>query len=164
MTVSARIRFALAAVILAAVYLYLLVYLIGWMSAHARPNWWLGVLPSRRASAIAWLVALHTAAVLSAAFPVAVAAVIITRKKAVQLGLVAATLATVVAVLPSLSSTMWPVVWGSHPVFFVTDQVKIIVAVPFVVLVVRSASSNNRASASFVGSAASRRSTSSLDS
>jgi len=144
MTVGARIRFVLVAVILAAVYFYLLVYLIGWMGARERPGWWLGVFPSRRAAAIVWLVALHTGAVLSAAFPVAAAAVIVTRKAAVLLGLSAAVLATVVAVLPSLSPTMWPVVWGGHPVFFVTDQIELIVAVPFLAWVIRGASSNNR--------------------
>jgi hypothetical protein len=144
MTVTARIRFALTAAVLAAAYFYLLVYLVGWMSVRQRPGWWLGAFPTRYAGAITWLVVLHTAAVLCAALPVAVAAVVLARQKAVQLGLVAAVLATAAAIIPSLSSTIWPIIWKSHPVFFVTDQIKLVVAVPFIAWVLRSASSNNR--------------------
>jgi hypothetical protein len=152
MTVTARIRFALTAAVLAAAYFYLLVFLIGWMSVHQRPGWWLGVFPSRYIAAITWLVVLHTSAVLSAALPVALAAVVLARQKAVQLGLIAAALATAAAIIPSLSSTIWPIIWNSHPVFFVTDQIKLIVAVPFIAWVLRSASSNNRFERSRVAS------------
>jgi hypothetical protein len=144
MTVTARIRFTLTSVVLAAVYYYLLVFLIGWISVHERPGWWLGVFPTRRFAVIAWLVALHTAAVLLAALPVAIATVVIARREAVLLGLTVAILATVVAVVPSLSSTIWPLIWDSHPIFFITDQIKLIVAVPAVAWVLRAASSNNR--------------------
>jgi hypothetical protein len=144
MTGTARIRFALGAVILAVVYHYLLVYLVGWMSAHQRPEWGPGVFPTRRIAALGWLIVLLTSAVLLAALPIAVAAVAIARSKAVLLGFVAAVLATAVAVAPSLGSTIWPVIWGSHPIFFVTDQAKLIVAVPFIAWVLRAASSNNR--------------------
>jgi hypothetical protein len=144
MTVSARIRFVISAVVLATVYYYLLVYLIGWVNTYQRPVWWLGVFPSRRVAAIAWLVTIHTAAVLSAALPISVTAVLFIRKEAVLLGLVAAAIATLVAVVPLLTPTLWPLIWNSHPVFFVTDQIKLIVAVPFLAWVLRAASSNNR--------------------
>jgi hypothetical protein len=144
MTVAARIRFALAAVILGVMYYYLLVYLVGWMSTHERPGWWVGMFPTRRIGALGWLVLLHTAAVLIAAFPVAVAAVVIERTRAVLLALTAAVLATVAAVVPSLSSTIWPIIWNSNPILFVTDQAKLIVAVPFIAWVLRAAFSNNR--------------------
>jgi hypothetical protein len=144
MTVSARIRFTLAAVVLAAVYYYLLVFLVGWTSVHERPGWWLGVFPTRHLAVITWLITLHSVAVLLAALPVAVATVLIARREAVLLGLTVAVLATVVAVAPSLSSTIWPLIWDSHPIFFITDQIKLIVAVPAVAWVLRAASSNNR--------------------
>jgi hypothetical protein len=143
MTINARIRFGLAATVLAVAYFYLLVHLVGWMSVHQRPGWWLGVFPTRHIAAVTWLVVLHTAAVPSAALPVAVAAVVLLRQQAVQLGLVAVALATAAAITPSLSSTIWPIIWNSHPVFFVTDQIKLIVAVPFIAWVLRSASSNS---------------------
>jgi hypothetical protein len=160
MTVTARIRFALTAAVLAASYFYLLVYLVGWMSVHQRPGWWLGIFPTRYVAAVTWLVVLHTGAVLCAALPVALAAVVLARQKAVQLGLVAAVLATAAATIPSLSSTIWPIIWNSHPVFFVTDQIKLVVAVPFIAWVLRGASSNNRfersRAASSVGQGGSR--------
>jgi hypothetical protein len=143
MTLTARIRFFLTAVVLAAGYFYLLVHLIGWMSAHHWPSWWFDVFPSRQVGGVMWLVTLHTAAVLLAALPIGVAAVIIARTKAVLLGLIAALLATVAAVAPSLAPNIWPIVWSS-PVFFVTDQIKLIVAVPFVAWVILGATSNNR--------------------
>jgi MFS family permease len=144
MTPAARIRFSLAALALATGYFYLLVYIIGWMSAHHWPSWWFDVFPSRHVGAVMWLITLHTAAVLLAALPVGIAAVIIARKRAVLLALIAASLATAAAIAPSLAPTIWPTVWGSHPVFFVTDQIKLVVAAPFIAWVLRAASSNNR--------------------
>lgn len=138
MTATARIRFTLAAVVLAAVYYYLLVFLVGWTSVHERPVWWLGLFPTRYLGAIAWLVTLHTVAVLLAALPVAVATVIVARREAVLLGLAVAVLATVVAVAPSFSSAIWPLIWDRHPIFFITDQIKLIVAVPAVAWVLRA--------------------------
>lgn len=144
MALTARIRFFLAALVLAAGYFYLLIYIIGWTAARHWPSWWFGVFPNRHVGAVIWLATLHTAAVLTAALPIGIAAVILARKKAVLLGLIAALLATVAAVAPSFAPTIWPIVWGSHPVFFVTDQIKLIVAVPFIAWVLRRASSNNR--------------------
>jgi hypothetical protein len=144
MTLTARIRFSLAALSLAAGYFYLLIYIIGWMSAHHWPSWWFEVFPSRHVGAVIWLVTLHTAAVLLAALPIGIAALMIARKQAVLLGLIAASLATAAAVVSSLAPTIWPIVWGSHRVFFVTDQIKLVVAVPFIAWVLRAASFNNR--------------------
>jgi MFS family permease len=156
MTLNARIRFSLTAVVLAAGYFFLLVHLIGWMAAHHWPSWWFDVFPSRHVGAVMWLVTLHTAAVLLAALPIGVAAVIIARKKAVLLGLIAAFLATMAAIAPSLAPSIWTIVWGSHPVFFVTDHIKLVVAVPFIAWVLRSASSNNRFERSQVASSVSK--------
>jgi hypothetical protein len=156
MTLTARIRFTLAALALAVGYFYLLIYIIGWMSAHHWPSWWFDVFStSRRVGAVVWLVTLHTAAVLLAALPIGVAAVIIAREKAVLLALIAASLATAAAIAPSLAPTIWPTVWSSHPVFFVTDQIKLILAAPFVAWVLRAASSNNRFERSRVASSVS---------
>jgi hypothetical protein len=144
MMLTARIRFSLAALVLAAGYFYLLIYIIGWMVAHHWPSWWFDVFPSRHVGAVMWLVTLHTTAVLLPALPIGLAAVIIARKKAVLLGLIAASLATAAAIAPSLAPTIWSTVWSSHAVFFVTDQIKLVVAVPFIAWVLRRASSNNR--------------------
>jgi hypothetical protein len=54
-----RIRFTSAAVVLAAVYYYLLVFLVGWTSGHERPGWWLGLFTTRHFAVIAWLITLH---------------------------------------------------------------------------------------------------------
>jgi MFS family permease len=143
MSLTARIRFSLAALVLAAGYFYLLIYIIGWTSAHYWPKWWFDVFPSRHAGAVMWLVTLHSAAVLLAALPIGIAAVLIERKRPVLLGLIAALLATLASLAPSFVPTIWQYVW-SHPVFFVTDQLKLIVAVPFIAWVLRAASSNNR--------------------
>jgi hypothetical protein len=139
-----RIRFTSAAVVLAAVYYYLLVFLVGWTSGHERPGWWLGLFTTRHFAVIAWLITLHTAAVLLAALPIAVATVVIARREVVLLSLTVAVLATVVAVAPTFSSAIWHLISDSHPMFFITDQIKIIVAVPAVAWVLRAASSHNR--------------------
>ncbi len=156
MTLTARIRFTLATVVLAAVYYYLLVFLVGWTSVHERPGWWLGLFATRHLAAIAWLVTLHTAAVLLAALPVAVTTVVIARREAVLLGLTVAVLATAVAVAPSFSSAVWPLIRDSHPIFFITDQIKLIVAVPVVAWVLRAASSKSRFERSRAGTSVSQ--------
>lgn len=144
MTPSARIRFCLKTTVLSAGYYYLLVYVIGWMSARHWPSWWYEVFTSRHTGAVIWLVILHTAAVLVAALPIATLAVIAARQSAVLLGLTSATTATVLAVLPSFAPAIWPIIWASHPTFFITDQVTCLSAVPFLAWALRSASSNNR--------------------
>lgn len=153
MTLTARIRFSLAALALAAGYFYLLIYVIGWMSAHHWPSWWFDVFPSRHVGAVMWLFTLHTGAVLLAALPIGIAAVIIARQNAVLLALIAASLSTVAAMAPSLAPTIWPIIWSSHPVFFITDQIKLVVAAPFIAWVLRAASSNHRFGRSRVGAA-----------
>jgi hypothetical protein len=143
-TVSPRFRFVLTALLLAVIYYYSLVYLVGWMNAQQRPGWWLSVFPTRKIAALGWVIGVHTFAVLLAALPIAVAAVILARTNAVLLGLAAAVLATGAAVAPALGSAVWPLIWNGHPIFFVTDQAKLIVAVPFLAWVLRAVSSNNR--------------------
>jgi hypothetical protein len=156
MTVVARVRFAVVAVLLSVVYYYLLIYIVGWMSAQRLPGWWLGAFPSRHVGLTIWLIAEHSVAVLSAAVPVGVAAVLLFRQSAVQLGLIAGSIATAASVVPSLTPTIWPLIWSNHPVFFVTDQIKLIAAVPFVAWVLRGASSNNRLERSRVTSSVSQ--------
>jgi hypothetical protein len=137
MELSVRIRLGLAAAVLAVVYYYLLIYLIGWSPLLQWPAWWIRAFPTRQIAIVIWLVSVHTLAVLSAAFPVALASVVIARNRAALLGAVAAVLATAWAILPSLSPTIWPLIWNNHPVYFITDQIKLLVAVPFLVWVIR---------------------------
>jgi hypothetical protein len=144
LTLTARIRFTLAALALAVGYYCLLIHIIGWMSAHHWPGWWFDIFPSRHIGAVMWLITLHTAAVLLAALPIGIAAVIIARKEAVLLAFIAASLATAAALAPSLAPSIWPTVWSSHPIFFVTDHIKLVLAAPFVAWVLRAASSDSR--------------------
>lgn len=45
MTVNARLRFAVVAILLSAAYYYLLVYVVGWMGAQPLPEWLLRTFP-----------------------------------------------------------------------------------------------------------------------
>jgi hypothetical protein len=133
---SVRLRIGLAAPILGILYFYLLVFLIGWTSARAWPSWWFGIFPDRHIAALTWIIGLHTIGVISAALPIACAAVVIVRKQATLLGVIVGVIATTLAVLTSLSPTIWPVVWNSHPILFITDQIKLLVAVPLAVWII----------------------------
>jgi hypothetical protein len=75
--------------------------------------------------------------VISAAIPIAVVAVAIVRERAVLLGILAAVIATRLGILPSLLPDIWPLVWNNHPIFFITDQIKLLVAVPFAAWIIR---------------------------
>src|SRR5208282_3133474 len=141
---SVRLRFVLAAPVLAASYFYLLIFLIGWTSTRFWPSWWFGVFPSRHIAALTWTVGLHTIGVLSAALPVAVAAVVIARERAALLGVIVGAIATTFAVLPSLRPDIWPLIWNNHPIYFVTDQIKLLVAVPIAVWIIRKLFSHSR--------------------
>jgi len=140
---SVRFRLVLAAPVLGAMYFYLLLFLIGWISASAWPSWWMGSFPTRRIAALIWIVGTHTIGVFAAAIPVAVAAVLVLRERAMLLGTIAGAIATFLAVLPSLTPEIWPLVWSSHPIFFVTDQIKLLIAIPVAVWVIRMLLSQN---------------------
>jgi hypothetical protein len=142
MNVAVRTRLVLAAAVLAAVYYYLLVFLIGLTSTRLWPAWWYAVFPSRHMAAVTWMAGWHTIGVIGAALPAALAAVFIMRSRAALLGALAGALATIFAVLPSLSPNIWPLIWNNHPIFFVTDQIKLLVAVPFIAWIVRKASAS----------------------
>jgi hypothetical protein len=66
---SVRLRLGFAAPVLAALYFYLLVFLISGTSAKQWPSWWFGIFPTRHITAVTWMVLLHTIAVFSAALP-----------------------------------------------------------------------------------------------
>jgi len=132
-----QLRLILAAPVLGAVYYYLLIFLIGFTSAAPWPSWWIGALPNRHVAALIWIVGLHTIGVVSAALPVAFATVLVLRKQAMLLGIAGGVIATVLAVLPSLTHDIWPLVWNNHPIFFITDQVKLLVAVPAAIWIIR---------------------------
>jgi hypothetical protein len=134
---SVRLRICLAAPVLGTFYCYLLVFFVGWMSIVPRPSWWLRAFPSRFIGAMTWLVCQHTAAVVAAAVPVAVMAIAIGRERAVLLGLLSAIIATMLAVVPSMRSDIWPLIWNGHPILFVADHIKICTALPLVVWVIR---------------------------
>ncbi len=125
-----RLRLILAAPVLGAVYYYLLIFLIGLTSATPWPSWWIGTLPNRHVAALIWIIGRHTIGVFSAAIPIAFATVLVLRKQAMLLGIIVGVIATILEVLPSLTHDIWPLVWNNHPIFFITDQIKRLVAVP----------------------------------
>ena len=127
---TTRIRLSVGAVVLAPVYFYLLVLIIGRSSALGFPDWWLGAFESRHFAMRVWIIGNHTVAVLAAAMPIAIAACLIARNHAIQLAFAVGVLGTGLAVLPSLSPTIWPIIWKSQPTFFITDNLKILLAVP----------------------------------
>jgi hypothetical protein len=79
---------------------------------------------------VIWIVGWHTIGVFSAAIPIAVAAVLIVREQATLLGIIVGVIATTIGVLPSLSPDIWPLVWNNHPIYFISDHIKLLVAVP----------------------------------
>src|ERR1700722_4459200 len=132
-----RLRLILAAPVLGAVYYYLLIFLIGLTAATPWPSGWIGTLPNRHVAALIWIIGSHTIGVFSAAIPIAFATVLVLRKQAMLLGIIVGVIATILAVLPSLAHDIWPLVWNSHPIFFITDQVKLLVAVPAAIWIIR---------------------------
>jgi biotin transporter BioY len=134
---STRIRLGLAAPTLGFLYFYLLVLLIGWMSSTHRPSWWFDIFPSRQVVAVVWLICLHTIGVVFAAVPIAIAVVAIARERAVLLGVIVGVVATTLTILPSLRPDIWQLAWSSHPIFFITDQIKLLVAVPLVAWIIQ---------------------------
>jgi len=102
-----------------------------------RPAWWIEIFPSRHLAAVMWLVLLHTIAVVFTATPIAIAVVAIARKRPVLVGVIVGVVATAIAVSPYFERPdHWRLVWDSQPIFFVTDQIKLIVAVPLVAWII----------------------------
>ncbi len=130
---SMRIRLGLAGPTLGFVYFYLLVLLIGWTSSTLRPSWWIDIFPSRYVAAVTWLISLHTIGVTFAATPIALAVVAIARGRVILLGVIVGVVATALALLPYFQRPdIWRLVWDSQRIFFVTDQIKLLVAVPII--------------------------------
>jgi hypothetical protein len=134
---SVQVRLVLAALVLGGIYYYLLIFLISWTSTRLWPSWWFGIFPNRRVAAVIWIVGWHTIGVFSAAIPIAAAAVLIVREQAILLGTIVGVIATALGVFPSLSKDIWPLLWNSHPIYFITDQIKLLAAVPFAVWIIR---------------------------
>jgi hypothetical protein len=134
---SVRFRLVLAAPALVAVYYYLLIFVIGWTSASPWPSWWIGIFSNRRMAVLIWIIGSHTIGVLSAAVPIAIAAVLIVRERAMLLGIIVGAIATLLGILPSLTPDIWPLIWNSHPIYFITDQIKLLAAVPVAVWIIR---------------------------
>ena len=134
---SVRLRLILAAPVLGAMYYYLLIFLIGFTSATPWPSWWIGALPNRHVAALIWIIGTHTMGVLFAAFPIAFATMRVLRKQAMLLGIIVGVIATIFAIFPSLRQDIWPLVWNNHPIFFVTDQIELLVAVPIAISIMR---------------------------
>ena len=144
MPAATSVRFMVAVPLLGAAYYYLLLYVVGYSAAMPRPLWWVPAFPTRHLVAIIWLVLVHTLGVLAAALPIAVAAILIRRDRAAQLGICVGAVATIAGIYPALSPTIWPLLWDSHPVFFVTDTLKLIAAVPVVAWAIQKLPSNYR--------------------
>jgi hypothetical protein len=88
-------------------------------------------------AALIWIIGTHIIGVFFAAFPTAIATVLVLRKQAMLLGIIVGVIATILAVLPSLTHDIWPLVWNNHPIFFITDQIKLLVAVPVAIWIIR---------------------------
>ncbi len=146
MLAIARARLALVTILLALAYYYLLIVTVGWIGGQHFPSWWFSVFSdqTKHVGFTVWIITQHSVAVVGAAIPVAIGAVLLARPAAVQVGLLTGLIAAVAALVPPLTAGTFLLEWGAHPVFFVTDQIKVIFAVPFFAWVLRAASSNNR--------------------
>ena len=134
---SFRLCLALAAPVLGAAYYYLLIFLIGWTSASPWPSWWIGALPNRHIAALIWVIGSHTVGVFSAVIPVAIAVVFLVRAQAMLLGIIVGVIGTSLGVIPSLTPDIWPLVWNTHSIYFITDQIKLLVAVPVAIWIIQ---------------------------
>jgi hypothetical protein len=115
---------------MAAVYYYLLLNILGWLMAQHWPAWWLWTFPSRHSGLTAWILTLHALGVLTAALPLAFICIILLRPYAILLGASAGVLAALAAVIPGIVGGLFPLMWDSHPISFVTDQVELLFAIP----------------------------------
>jgi hypothetical protein len=84
-----------------------------------------------------WIIGSHTIGVFSAAIPIAFATVLVLRNQAMLLGIVVGVIATILSVWPSLTQDIRPLVWNNHPIFFITDQVKLLGGVPAAIWIIR---------------------------
>jgi len=66
------------------------------------------------------------------------------RSRALWTGASAGAIATMVLIAPALMSQVWPLIWSSHPVFSVTDQIKLVAAVPLLLWVIQRLSPHPR--------------------
>jgi hypothetical protein len=85
-----------------------------------------------------WIIGSHTIGVFSTAIPIAIAAVLIVREQPLLLGIIVGAITTLLGILPSLAADLWPLIWNGHPIYFITDQIKLLAAVPAAVWIIRT--------------------------
>jgi len=87
---------------------------------------------------------LNTSAMCIAALPVALAARFFFGPSASALSAAASLFAVAVAVIPSLGSEVWPLIHGASLVYFVVDNLKMILILPLITWVLDKLPSNYR--------------------
>ena len=130
MSNSQRLRIGVAIVLATTAYYYLLMISIGYLLAVSWPTWWMGIFPSTLIGSRVWMFAMHTAAVLISAIPVALLVRLLVPGHAVAACLVAALSALVLVNLP-LDRDAIALVWAYHPVLLIGDSLKVVLALPF---------------------------------
>lgn len=142
MRAATWIWFVLAVVLLAFLYSYLLLFLVGYAVAIPRPSWWEGIFASRHFAMLLWLTVVHTIAVFAAAAPIALLSLVSVPARALLVGVSASALAIAVQTLPSLSPEIWPLIWNNNPTSFFIDTIKCVAAVPVLIWLLRKLPSN----------------------
>jgi hypothetical protein len=142
MKVLSWIRVALMVVVLAAAYDHWLVHIYGFMTGVSWPGWWMSALPSKDLAAQSWLNLVHTSAVLVAAAPVALVSLWRLQIRTALPTAIAGLVVAVVEALPRATPELWPSAWGAQSVYFVTNQLKIILAMPLLAWLLRKLPSN----------------------
>jgi hypothetical protein len=136
------IRFWASAALLTTLYYFLLIWLVGFTSTLAWPKWWLALFGSGRGAKVAWIITTHTLGVICAALPVALGALF--DRRPLLLGTLTAILTSVLLAYPSLKPDIWSLILATHPGYFIVDQLKIVVAVPALIYLLRKLPSNQR--------------------
>jgi hypothetical protein len=138
---SQRIRIGFAVLAAATVYYYLLVYSVGYLTAMPWPTCWIGIFPSKLIAVRVWLFVMHTCAILLSAAPVALLVRLLIPAHRVLICVCAAVVALVAANLP-LHLDLLAMSLAQHPILWVMDVLKVLLALPFLAWAFRLAPSN----------------------
>jgi len=136
--------YAVGAILLAFLYYWLVVQIVGYAAVVPRTGWWMNAAPTigRRAAAVAWLEAMNTGAMIVAATPVALLGAYAYPRRAMGVVALAAAAAATYALAPTFRSDIWPLLHGFALWVTVIDAIKMAVLPPLLTWIVSGPISN----------------------
>ena len=133
-----------ACVGLLCLYVYALVWLVGYAAGLGPPNGWRDLFPSRVSGSLSWLILVNTVAMVLVSIPVALLVARFAGRRATTVALLMSLALFVVLGVPSLVTDFGTIMTPRIRLVTAFDYIKLVGILPLLVWLLRKLPSNNR--------------------